>query len=251
MFSLTNQIALVTGAARGNGAAIAKGLAKAGAHVVVVDLQKKAATETAELIRAQGGLATAYALDVSDAQACERVAQQVRKDVGPVSILVNNAGVYLRDSGVGAANAVEDWRTTFAVNVNGSFFVTRAFLSDLRKTKGSVVNVASVASFVGSRDSAAYPASKGAVAQLTKTLAMELAKDGIRVNAIAPGIIRTQMTEITRNNDQALEKFLTHVPMSRVAEPEELVGPVIFLSSTAASYVTGAILPVDGGYLTV
>jgi NAD(P)-dependent dehydrogenase (short-subunit alcohol dehydrogenase family) len=138
-----------------------------------------------------------------------------------------------------------------AVNVHGPFNVTMAFVDQLKLTKGTIVNIASINSYVAQAGSGAYPVSKGALAQFTRALAAELAADGVRVNALAPGIIATAMTEPTRADPRRLEAFLAHVPMKRVGEPEELAGPVVFLCSDAASYITGAILPVDGGYLGV
>jgi NAD(P)-dependent dehydrogenase (short-subunit alcohol dehydrogenase family) len=138
-----------------------------------------------------------------------------------------------------------------AVNLQGTFNVTMAFVEQLKHTRGTIVNIASINSFTAPAGSGAYPVSKGAIAQFTRALASELAPEGVRVNALAPGIIATAMSEPTRADPKRLEAFLTHVPMKRVGEPEELVGPVVFLCSDAASYVTGAILPVDGGYLGV
>ena len=170
--------------------------------------------------------------------------------VGPIRILVNNAGIFLRGN-LFAGDGRERWDQTMAVNVQGPFNVTTAFIDQLKLTKGTIVNVASINSFVAQAGSGAYPVSKGALAQFTRALAAELAADGVRVNALAPGIIATAMTEPTRADPKRLEAFLAHVPMKRVGEPEELAGPVVFLCSDAASYITGAILPVDGGYLGV
>jgi NAD(P)-dependent dehydrogenase (short-subunit alcohol dehydrogenase family) len=138
-----------------------------------------------------------------------------------------------------------------AVNVDGAFNVTSAFADQLKRTHGVIVNIASVSAFTAPAGSGVYPVTKGAIAQFTRALAAELAPDGVRVNAIAPGIIATPMTEVTRGDPRRLEAFLSHVPMKRVGQPEELVGPVVFLCSDWASYVTGAILAVDGGFLAV
>ncbi|HEX9557205.1 MAG TPA: glucose 1-dehydrogenase [Reyranella sp.] len=247
---LTGRLALVTGAGRGNGAAIARGLAEAGAKVIVTDIEVDAAHALAESIVKAGGEARGHALDVTDHEGCAKLAEDIALLVGPIRILVNNAGIYLRGNML-AADGRERWARTMAVNVDGAFNVTMAFADQLRRTHGTVVNVASVNSFTAPAGSGVYPVSKGAIAQFTRALAAELAPDGVRVNAIAPGIIATAMTETTRADPQRLEAFLNHVPMKRVGQPEELIGPVVFLCSDAASYVTGAILAVDGGFLAV
>ena len=135
------------------------------------------------------------------------------------------------------------------VNLGGVKTMVRALLPQLRKTRGRIVNLGSIMSISAGPGLGAYAASKGAVLQLTKALAHDLAPDGIRVNAIAPGVIATPMTTVTRENPQAIGRFMAHTPLGRVGEPEELVGPVLFLASDMSSYVTGALLPVDGGYL--
>jgi len=247
---LTGRLALVTGAGRGNGAAIARGLAEAGAKVIVTDIEVDAAHALAESIVKAGGEARGHALDVTDHEGCAKLAEDIALLVGPIRILVNNAGIYLRGNML-AVDGRERWARTMAVNIDGAFNVTMAFADQLRRTHGTVVNVASVNSFTAPAGSGVYPVSKGAIAQFTRVLAAELAPDGVRVNAIAPGIIATAMTETTRADPQRLEAFLDHVPMKRVGQPEELIGPVVFLCSDAASYVTGAILAVDGGFLAV
>jgi NAD(P)-dependent dehydrogenase (short-subunit alcohol dehydrogenase family) len=247
---LLGRLALVTGAGRGNGAAIARGLAVAGAEVIVTDIDKDAAGTIADSIVAEGGKARGFMLDVTDEEGCRTLARDLSLLVGPVRILVNNAGIFLRGNLV-AEDGRDRWDRTMAVNVQGPFNVTMAFIEQLKLTRGAIVNIASVASFVAQPGSGPYPVSKGALAQFTRTLASELAPYGVRVNALAPGIIATAMTEPTRADPRRLEAFLAHVPMKRVGEPEELAGPVVFLCSDAASYVTGAVLPVDGGYLGV
>jgi NAD(P)-dependent dehydrogenase (short-subunit alcohol dehydrogenase family) len=246
--ALAGRLALVTGAGRGNGAAIAQGLAAAGARVIVTDVDKDAAHDIAEAIVKSGGDARGYALDVTDEPGCRKLAEDLALLVGPIRILVNNAGIYLRGNIV-TDDIRERWRRTMDVNVNGVFNVTMAFVEQLKHTRGCIVNIASINSFMAPAGSGAYPVSKGAIAQFTRVLASELASDGVRVNALAPGIIATAMTEVTRADPKRLETFLTRVPMRRVGEPSELAGPVVFLCSDAASYVTGAILPVDGGFL--
>ena len=246
MITLAGKLALVTGAGQGIGAALAEGLARAGAHVVATDLDAAAAAATAARIAAAGGQARGLAMDVTCPESCARAAGQA----GPVSILVNNAGILWRGR-LGDPGAREAWARTMDVNVNGMFNATMALLPALRATRGTIVNLASIQSFVAPPGSAAYSVSKGAVAQFTRALAAELAEDGIRVNAIAPGIVDTAISAPTRADPARLDRFLQHVPLRRTARPEELIGPVVFLASDAASYVTGAVLPVDGGYLAV
>lgn len=248
--NLNGRLALVTGSGHGNGAALAAGLAHANARVVVADIDEAAAAATAAEIRRAGGQAWSYPIDVSDPAACAALAERVGADVGMLDILVNNAGILLRGP-FDAPEAAAQWHKTLAVNVNGPFNMTQAFLPSLKASRGVIVNVASIQSFVGAPASAAYATSKGAVAQFTRTLSLELAAFGIRVNAVAPGMFETAMSAASRTDPGRLEPFLRHVPLGRTAQPEELVGPVLFLASDAASYVTGVVLPVDGGYLVV
>jgi NAD(P)-dependent dehydrogenase (short-subunit alcohol dehydrogenase family) len=245
---LYGRLALVTGAGQGNGRAIAKGLAKSGAKVVVTDLNPKTANSVAEEIRQAGGVAWGYALDVTSAQACQTLAAEIHAIVGQVDLLVNNAGIIIRE-GLDSPNVTANLERTLDVNVMGTFNPTHAWLPALRATKGCIVNVASIASSAGLAGIVGYSPSKGAVKLMTQALAVELAKDGVRVNAIAPGVIATSMTESTRDSPEKLEKFMMRTPMARVAQPEELVGPVVFLASDMASYVTGVTLAVDGGFL--
>ena len=247
---LEGRLALITGAGQGNGRALALGLSAAGAHVIVTDMNATTVEETAELVRANGGTAFADTLDVTDAEACKALAARLDRDVGPVDLLVNNAGIIIRE-GTDSPRAEANWRLTMDVNVNGTFNVTHAFLAALKVTRGTVVNIASIAAYAGQGGSLGYSPSKGAIKMFTQSLAAELAKDGVRVNALAPGVIATPMTAATRSQPERLEKFLTRIPMGRVGEPDELVGPVVFLSSSMSAYVTGVTLPVDGGFLAV
>src|SRR3954451_3899478 len=246
--SLKGKIALVTGGGQGNGRAIAIGMARNGARVVVTDIRTETAEDTAQQIRSDGGEAAGYQLDVTDAAACAALAARVERDIGAIAIVVNNAGIIIRET-IDSTKAHENWRRVFDINVNGIFNVVHAWLPALRKTRGAIINVASIASFVGVGDTLGYSPSKGAVKLFTQALARDLASDGIRVNAIAPGVIDTPMTESTREDPARLASFMTRTPLGRVGQPEELIGPVIFLASSMASYVNGAILPVDGGYL--
>lgn len=248
MFEIRDQVAVVTGAAQGNGRAIALGLARAGAKVACCDVQAGPLDGLVREITDSGGVARAIAFDVSDRVRCAEVATEVADALGQTSILVNNAGI-IRRTVPDDETFAEDWDAIMAVNATGVMDVTRAFLPQLRATKGRVVNLGSIMSLSAGPNISAYAASKGAVMQLTKALAHDLAPDGIRVNAIAPGVIATPMTEVTRQNPDAIGRFMANTPLGRPGQPDELVGPVLFLASDASSYVTGAVLAVDGGYL--
>ncbi|WP_127104622.1 SDR family NAD(P)-dependent oxidoreductase [Pararhodobacter zhoushanensis] len=248
MQGIQGTVAVVTGAAQGNGRAIALGLAAAGAKVACCDVQGDAVRELAARIIAEGGQAIGLTLDVTDPASCAAAAQAVADGLGNAAILVNNAGI-IRRTLPDADTFAADWDAVIAVNATGTMQMIRAFLTQLRATNGRIVNLGSIMSVTAGPGLAAYAASKGAVLQLTKVLAHDLAPDGIRVNAIAPGVIETPMTEVTRADPDAIGRFMAHTPLRRPGRPEELVGPVLFLASDASSYMTGALLPVDGGYL--
>ncbi|MFJ3522689.1 SDR family NAD(P)-dependent oxidoreductase [Pseudomonas sp. NPDC090203] len=247
--SLDGDLALITGAGQGNGATLAHGFAKAGAHVLVVDINAESAAQTASAINEQGGNAHSFGLDVTDEAACRQLAAEIQDTIGDVSIVVNNAGLLFRGP-FESESTPEKWRKTLDVNVTGMLNVTHAFIGHLKQTAGSVLNIGSICAYAAGFELSTYCTSKGAVLQFTRALASELAADGIRVNGLAPGSFPTAMSAVTREDEHRRQKFLDHVPMGRIGDPNELVGPALFLSSSLASYITGAMLPVDGGYLT-
>lgn len=250
MLGIQGSVAVVTGAAQGNGKAIAIGLAEAGAKIVACDIKQAEVETVAEEIRANGGEAISSALDVSSKESCAQLAATAEDAFGkPTGILINNAGI-IRRTPPDAESFGEDWDATLAVNATGCMNMVRALLPQLKASKGRIVNLASIMSVSAGPGLVAYAASKGAVLQMTRALVHDLAEYGIRVNAIAPGVIETPMTVATRENPEAINRFMAHTPMRRPGKPDELIGPVLFLASDASSYVTGALLPVDGGYLT-
>jgi len=252
---LQNHIAAVTGAASGIGQAIARGFAREGARVVVLDVNDEGAAATAKEINAGGCAAQHFALDVTDREACRTIAGKIARAVGPVSILVNNAGINRRNGFTADRDAVlKDWEDIMAINLNGVFNVTHAFVDQLRGAKGRIVNIASIQSFVHVRtpNSPAYTTSKHGVLGFTRALAAELGKDGVRVNAIGPGLIETPLNaQVRANNPELVKIFLDHTPLGRAGKPEDIVGPAIFLASDLSAYVTGTIVMADGGYRTI
>ena len=243
---LEGKLALITGAGRGIGRAIAVAYAKAGARVVVTDLSEAACARACAEVKEMGASAWSFALDVTDAPACAQLAQSVEREIGDLQILVNNAGLMIRDT-VDSRRAAESARQLMEVNYFGTFHMMQVFLPALRRTRGCVINMASGAALTGLPGCVGYSPSKGAVKMLTQAMAADLARDGIRVNAIAPGVIETAMTAATRNDPERLSRFMARIPAGRLGRPEEIAGPAVFLASDMASYVNGITLPVDGG----
>ncbi|HET7884048.1 MAG TPA: SDR family NAD(P)-dependent oxidoreductase [Acetobacteraceae bacterium] len=252
---LAGHIAAVTGGGSGIGQGICLAYAREGARVVVLDLNLAGARETVDLIAAAGGNASARQLDVTDRDACKQVAAEIGTN-GNISILVNNAGINRRNHITADPAAVtKDWDDILATNLDGLFNVTHAFLPQLLATKGRIVNIGSIQSFVhvnGWPNSAAYTTSKHAVLGFTRALAAELGKDGVRVNAIGPGLIETKINADARaKNPDMVAAAMRHTPLNRPGKPEDIAGPAVFLASDLSAYVTGHIIMADGGYRTV
>jgi NAD(P)-dependent dehydrogenase (short-subunit alcohol dehydrogenase family) len=242
---LDDRVALITGAGSGIGEAIAIAMGEAGARIVSIDLNVGAAVRTAKAV---GENAIGFVCDVTDRAACDDLAAKVRAEVGPISILVNNAGI-IRRGKVTDVNARRDWDDTLAVNLDGPYNMVTAFLDHLRETKGSVINIGSIQSFVALPNSAAYTTSKGGIRLMTKALAIELGPMGIRVNAIGPGFTATPLNADARQNADYMANFAGRIPLGRIGTPEDIAQPAVFLASDMARYITGVTLPVDGGYL--
>ena len=248
-FRLDGKVALVTGAARGIGQAIARALCEAGAEVILSDVDIEAALRAAKELEGEGLKATASAMDVTDSSAVEATANEMARIHDSVDVLVNNAGI----GSLGAALDLSDdeWRRVIDVNTNAVFWCARAFGRQMvARRSGSIVNVGSMSGLIVNRGFAAahYMVSKAGVHQITKALAVEWAEAGVRVNAVAPGYTATSQTELLRSRPDLREACLSTTPMGRFADPVEIASAVLFLASDAASYCTGTILTVDGGH---
>jgi 3-oxoacyl-[acyl-carrier protein] reductase len=252
---LEGHIAAVTGSGSGIGRAIALGYAREGAQVIALDINGEAAAETASAISRGGGKAQSFVLDVRERGRCREVAGAIEGRFGAISILVNDAGINRRNAFTADPEAViKDWEDIIATNLYGVFNVTHAFLAQLRATRGRIVNIASIQSFMHVRtpNSPAYTSSKHGVLGFTRALAAELGKDGVRVNAIGPGFIETPLNEKVRaTNPELVRIFLDHTPLGRAGKPEDIVGPAIFLASDLSGFVTGSIVMADGGYRVI
>ena len=252
---LAGHIAAITGGGSGIGRAIAVGYAREGARVVILDANFEAATATVKSITDAGGAASSYKLDVTERENCRTIAAEIAAKVGQVSVLVNNAGINRRNAFTSdAAAVIKDWEDIIAINLTGVFNVTHAFLGHIRTTKGRIVNIGSIQSFMHVRtpNSPAYTTSKHGVLGFTRALAAELGKDGVRVNAIGPGMIETPLNEQARaSNPDLVKTFMLHTPLGRPGKAEDIVGPAIFLASDLSAYVTGSIIMADGGYRTI
>jgi 3-oxoacyl-[acyl-carrier protein] reductase len=245
-FTLDGRSALVTGAGNGIGAAVARAFAGAGASVMVTDLDKDAAAAVAAEITATGGVASSEALDVRDTEAAAHAAQQAANLAnGTLHIVVNNAGAIA--PAMFAKMTPEAFEFVMGVHVGGTFTVSQAALPFLPEDgTGRIINVTSAAGLVGTIGQANYGAAKAGVIGLTKSLAKELARKKVTVNAVAP-LAATTMTENIRTNEKLAEMTLARIPLGRWADPEEIAATFVFFASDAASYITGQVLPVDGG----
>ena len=244
MKPLENKIALVTGAARGIGQAIALQLASDGADLALCDVKVEWLEETANKVKALGRRVETYAMNVADGAAVGEAVNKVVADFSRIDVLVNNAGI-TRDTLL-IRMSEEDWDAVLDINLKGAFLVTKAVVKFMMKQRsGAIVNIASVVGIMGNAGQANYTASKAGLIALTKTTAKELGSRNVRVNAVAPGFIRTAMTE--KLSEQAKDAMLRMVPLGRPGEPEDVAKAVAFLASDNAAYVNGQTLAVCGG----
>jgi len=248
IFNLQGRTAVVIGGTVGIGRAIAIGLAKAGADVVPSSRRLAEVEQTAAEIEAMGRRTLALCADVSQRASMQTLHDKVVQAFGRIDILVNSAGITQRTPTLVCTE--EDWERIMDTNLTGTFRACQIFGRTMVAQKyGRIVNIASLGSFLAFQDVAAYCASKAGIASLTRSLAIEWAQDGVCVNAIAPGIVPTSLNSQLLNGTGRGKEMLMRIPMKRFASPEEMVGAAVFLASSAASYVTGQLIPVDGGYL--
>jgi NAD(P)-dependent dehydrogenase (short-subunit alcohol dehydrogenase family) len=245
-FRLDNQVAVITGGARGIGRATAEAFAAAGARVVLADRDGGEARSTAEAL---GRGAEGHALDVTDEAAVEAFFAGVAERAGRIDVLVNNAGASIRKPTLELPK--EDWDKVVAVNQTAVFLCTRAAVRHMIGRGGAIVNLASIMGISGGGlyPNASYAASKGAVVNLTRAFAVEFAREKIRVNAVAPTWVRTSFIQPLLDNNKIMDDIARITPMGRIAEPEEVAAAILFLASPASSMTTGHVLAVDGGFL--
>ncbi|MBV9824443.1 MAG: glucose 1-dehydrogenase [Alphaproteobacteria bacterium] len=248
LFDLTGRVAVVTGGNGGIGLGMARGLAGAGAKIVVAARNRdKSEAAVAELTRL-GPAAAFIELDVADPDSCQQMVRRAVEQFGRLDILVNNAGMSIRKQP--QEYAIDEWRQVVETNLTGAFACSQAAYEPMRQAGGGkIINIGSMMSVFGAAYAAAYAASKGAIVQLTKSLATAWARDNIQSNAVLPGWIDTELTQNARVQVEGLhERILRRTPAGRWGRPEDLAGIAVYLASPASDFVTGAVIPVDGGY---
>jgi 3-oxoacyl-[acyl-carrier protein] reductase len=246
MSSLANQVAVVTGAGRGIGRAIALRFAAEGADVACISRTAENAEKVAEEVRSTGRKGWAHAVDVSDATAVNAAADRILDDAGRIDILVNNAGI-TRD-GLLMRMSEEDWDAVMATNMKGAFLFTKAFTrAFVKQRSGRIINMSSISALGGNAGQSNYAASKAALIGFTKSLARELASRSITVNAIAPGFIETDMTAVL--NQGLKDELIKRIPLNSFGQPEDIAAAALYLAGAGGRYVTGQVLTVDGGMI--
>ncbi len=243
---LKGRTAVVTGAARGIGQAIALELASKGANLVIGDVKAEWLSETEAALKAMGAGVSCKELDVTNGEACQKAFDEIAKENGRIDILVNNAGI-TRD-GLLMRMSEEDWDAVLTVNLKGTFNCTKAVTRTMMKQRsGSIINIASVVGLMGNAGQANYAASKGGVIAFTKSIAKEFSSRNIRANAIAPGFISSKMTDAL--SDEVRQKMLDAIPLNQFGTPQDVANAVTFLASDMSSYITGQVISVNGGML--
>ncbi|MDP6034364.1 MAG: 3-oxoacyl-[acyl-carrier-protein] reductase [Candidatus Marinimicrobia bacterium] len=248
MFKLSKKIAVVTGASRGIGKAMAETYAQAGAHVICVSRNEDALNGVADLIRSNGGSASIAACNVSDLENFQKLIKDTADNYGSVDILVNNAGI-TRDTLI-MRMSEDDWDTVIDINLKGAFNGIKAVTRTMMKQKsGRIINISSVVGLTGNAGQVNYAASKAGLIGLTKSAAKEIGSRGITVNCIAPGYIATDMTD--QLDDQAKDLLISQIPLGRIGSPDDIAATALFLASDEAGYITGQTFTVDGGMVMI
>ncbi len=248
MFKLSKKIAVVTGASRGIGKAMAETYAQAGAHVICVSRNEDALNGVADLIRSNGRSASVAACNVSDLENFQKLIKDTADNYGSVDILVNNAGI-TRDTLI-MRMSEDDWDTVIDINLKGAFNGIKAVTRTMMKQKsGRIINISSVVGLTGNAGQVNYAASKAGLIGLTKSAAKEIGSRGITVNCIAPGYIATDMTD--QLDDQAKDLLISQIPLGRIGSPDDIAATALFLASDEAGYITGQTFTVDGGMVMI
>lgn len=248
-FNVKGYCTIITGAARGLGKSMAFALAEAGSSIVIAEVDMIEAEKTAQMLKETGIKAEAVYCDVRDTKSTKNCADETMKIFGRIDVLINNAGIVHHESAETVAGS--DWAKIIDVNLNGVFYMSQAVYPYM-KGKGSIINISSMSGIIVNtpQNQASYNASKAGVIQLTKSLAIEWAHVGIRVNTIAPGYMKTEMTEsfFADSSNEWVKKWMYMSPMKRPGLPDELSGMVLYLASDASSFTTGSVMTIDGGY---
>jgi NAD(P)-dependent dehydrogenase (short-subunit alcohol dehydrogenase family) len=250
-FSLKGKCGLVTGAGSGIGKAMAMGLAEAGAKVALAGRNMEKLAKAEAEIRASGLDVTHFQVDMAEANSISRLTESVLREFGRIDFLFNNAGMIHRAPL--EEFPIKEWEEMIKVNLTGPFLLSQAVARHMieKKIKGSIINTSSLIAVLGGVTVPAYAATKGGLTQLTKSMCNDLAKYGIRVNAIGPGWVKTEMTGALQNNSERFQAISDRIPLGRWADPEDLAGLAVFLASEASAYITGQVIFIDGGYLSM
>lgn len=246
LFDLKDKVALVTGASRGLGQAMAKALAQAGAHLALNARFAESLKETAKEIEPLGGKTFVAPGDVSDEEQVKQFVKETYDHYGRIDILLNNAGVW--EGTYFFRLLKEDWEKVLSVNLTGTYLVAKTVSRIMMKQRsGKIINVSSVLGLRGSPEGLAYCATKGGIIQMTRVMAIEMGPFGVTVNAIAPGMFATDMTKEYTEDPEAMKQYLARIPLKRYGQPDELAGLIVFLASKASDHITGQALVIDGG----